>query len=789
MAAKDPKKEVQDLLAQLEKGYKKLKETNPFQNFKDFTENGAKQLNEALDSVNDKVRRLGETLEDVKDEFDKLIEDIRKIDLGVQKQINGYKKLNDLLGDAKNSLKGYGDQSADNLRSINDRLKYELKSKGLLDQQKDVLKKINKEIKERVLEERKVMLNYGMMGNLVEKLNQELPGPLAKFMDLDGAVKKMKEVAEAGGNFKDVIVEGGKAVGRGLVKNFLDAANTINLITSALKFAYESALTLDKQTVDISKNMSLSYEGAEVMRSKMVEIRDISGDMYLSVSNQIEAQNQLNSALGTASVFSKEMVQGQIDMTKKIGLQVEDAEKLSLLFAVNNQSQDEGTLAIAKQVTSLYKQKGIALDLRKTMADVAKVNGQLRIQYGNNTDQIAKAVVLSKSLGMSIEQSNTAAKKLLNFEDSISAELEAELLTGKELNLEEARSLALMGKTAEAQALVMQEVGGINDFMGRTVFEQESLAAAAGMTADEFSNALIQQDNLSKLAPKQREELEKMAQLYRDQGKETEANNLLNQAGDADKLAASMERTSVEQDFAQIVLDIKEAFSELAGGPMKEILVSLKEWMSNGDNIRGLFKSIEVTAGVIVGLVTGRLLGGLVASTVQFVLQKRALEAQRNVMAQLIAAERTKSTIAAAEAVAKVTAAEAATGGLATPAIIGGIAAVLGVVGGLIALSDGAINPNGGLVISKPAGDMLVPVAQGIKGDYAYLSTNGPQQTQDAMVTPAAAGAVSAPSTNNAELVAALQAIASNTAMSAKKEFDFDTFGTTQATKMVGISA
>jgi len=789
MAAKDPKKEVQDLLAQLEKGYKKLKETNPFQNFKDFTENGAKQLNEALDSVNDKVRRLGETLEDVKDEFDKLIEDIRKIDLGVQKQINGYKKLNDLLGDAKNSLKGYGDQSADNLRSINDRLKYELKSKGLLDQQKDVLKKINKEIKERVLEERKVMLNYGMMGNLVEKLNQELPGPLAKFMDLDGAVKKMKEVAEAGGNFKDVIVEGGKAVGRGLVKNFLDAANTINLITSALKFAYESALTLDKQTVDISKNMSLSYEGAEVMRSKMVEIRNISGDMYLSVSNQIEAQNQLNSALGTASVFSKEMVQGQIDMTKKIGLQVEDAEKLSLLFAVNNQSQDEGTLAIAKQVTSLYKQKGIALDLRKTMADVAKVNGQLRIQYGNNTDQIAKAVVLSKSLGMSIEQSNTAAKKLLNFEDSISAELEAELLTGKELNLEEARSLALMGKTAEAQALVMQEVGGINDFMGRTVFEQESLAAAAGMTADEFSNALIQQDNLSKLAPKQREELEKMAQLYRDQGKETEANNLLNQAGDADKLAASMERTSVEQDFAQIVLDIKEAFSELAGGPMKEILVSLKEWMSNGDNIRGLFKSIEVTAGVIAGLVTGRLLGGLVASTVQFVLQKRALEAQRNVMAQLIAAERTKSTIAAAEAVAKVTAAEAATGGLATPAIIGGIAAVLGVVGGLIALSDGAINPNGGLVISKPAGDMLVPVAQGIKGDYAYLSTNGPQQTQDAMVTPAAAGAVSAPSTNNAELVAALQAIASNTAMSAKKEFDFDTFGTTQATKMVGISA
>ena len=781
--AKTPQEERLDLVKRLQQAYDKIDEK-----FNDIGKS-AKELEEELKEVNKRVAEFDESLFGVIKKFNTIVEAIQKIDMSTQRQINWFKKSNDLLKDANSILKGNRDATADQLKSVSDQLKYRFKEKGLLEEHRDILQKINNEVKERERTERKIMHAYGIMGNAVETLSKELPGPLAKLMDLDGAAKKMKEVAEAGGNAFDVIKEGGKSVGKSLAKSFMDPANTVNLIVSALKFAYEAALALDKQTVDISKNMSLSYEGAEAMRGQMAEIRNISGDIYLSVGNQVEAQSQLNNALGTASVFSKEMVQGQIDMTKKMGIEVEEAEKLSLLFATNNQSQDEGTLAIAKQVTGLYKQKGIALDLRKTMADVAKVNGQLRLQYGNSTEQIAKAVVLSKSLGMSIEQSNDAAKKLLNFEDSIAAELEAELLTGKELNLEEARSLALAGKTAEAQALVMQEVGGINDFMGRTVFEQESLAAAAGMTTDEFSDALIQQENLSKLAPKQREELEKMAQALRDQGKETEANNLLNQAGDAERLAASMERTSVEQDFAQIVQDIKEAFSELAGGPMKEILLALKEWMMNGDNIRGLFKSIEVTAGVIAGLVTGRLVGGLVASTLQFVLQKKALEAQRNAMAQLIAAERTKSALAAADAVAKVTAAEASTLGSATPLILGGIAAVLGVVGGLIALQDGAINPNGGLVISKPAGDMLVPVAQGIKGDYAYLSTNGPQQTQDAVVTPAAAGAVMAPTNNNTELVAALQAIASNTAMSARKEFDFDTFGTTQATKMVGISA
>ena len=49
-------------------------------------------------------------------------------------------------------------------------------------------------------------------------------------------------------------------------------------------------------------------------------------------------------------------------------------------------------------------------------------------------------------------------------------------------------------------------------------------------------------------------------------------------------------------------------------------------------------------------------------------------------------------------------------------------------------------------MISKPEGGVLTPIAQGIPGDYAYLTTNGPQQTQDAMVAPANKGAIKPPS-------------------------------------------
>jgi ABC-type transporter Mla subunit MlaD len=151
----DINKEVKSLLKDLDEGYKKLGETNPFQSFKDFTEKGAKQLQDALRGVQDRVSSLGATIDDVVKKFKDLVENIQKIDMSVQKQINWFKKTNDLLGEAKQILKGNRDATADQLRSISDRLKYEFKSKGILDQQKDVLAKINAEVKEREKAEKK----------------------------------------------------------------------------------------------------------------------------------------------------------------------------------------------------------------------------------------------------------------------------------------------------------------------------------------------------------------------------------------------------------------------------------------------------------------------------------------------------------------------------------------------------------------------------------------------------------------------------------------------------------
>ena len=97
--------------------------------------------------------------------------------------------------------------------------------------------------------------------------------------------------------------------------------------------------------------------------------------------------------------------------------------------------------------------KGSA-DFKKTIAEAAKTSGQLAVNFKNNPAEITKAIVQAQILGTTLSQVKDQGRQLLDFESSLQNELEAELLTGKQINLERARAAALMGD----QTTVMKEL-------------------------------------------------------------------------------------------------------------------------------------------------------------------------------------------------------------------------------------------------------------------------------------------------------------------------------------------
>ena len=125
------------------------------------------------------------------------------------------------------------------------------------------------------------------------------------------------------------------------------------------------------------------------------------------------------------------------------------------------------------------------------------------------------------------------AEGMLDFEKSLEAELSAEILTGKELNLERARGLALQGKSVEAAGAMLEEVGSLNEFMNMNPIQQKALADAMHMTTDELSNSLIQQENLRNLGGQLRDQVKERAEALRAEGRVAEANRLMNSIGNA----------------------------------------------------------------------------------------------------------------------------------------------------------------------------------------------------------------------------------------------------------------
>lgn len=95
---------------------------------------------------------------------------------------------------------------------------------------------------------------------------------------------------------------------------------------------------------------------------------------------------------------------------------------------------------------------------------------------------LAEAAVQAAKVGSSLSNVNAFAEKLIDFETSITNEFEAQVLTGKNLNLEKARELALQGKMGELSQELQAQVGGLGDLQSMNVVEKRAISAAIGVS-------------------------------------------------------------------------------------------------------------------------------------------------------------------------------------------------------------------------------------------------------------------------------------------------------------------
>jgi hypothetical protein len=396
-------------------------------------------------------------------------------------------------------------------------------------------------------------------------------------------------------------------------------ALTTKLLVSGFKALFEIGMKADAEIVSLSKSMAISTDQATEMRNRFKEIQDSGGSIYETTTNLVGAQLELAAAFGATAGFTNEQLKDQILLTKQMGFSVEEAQGLQQLAAANGMSAKDVTNSVIKQTSALAKQTGIQLDNKKVIGEVAKVSGQLRLQYQNNPALIAQAVVQTQKLGISLETAAKSSKSLLDFESSISNELSAELLTGKDLNLEKARLLALNGNIAEASAEILKQVGGTAEFSKMNRIQQEAIAAATGLSREELAASLVEREALDKLGVKDAATAKaKFDLLVKEKGYAAAVAEM----GD-DQYANQLKQQSIQERMNQSVEKMKELFISVAEPILKIVspLVDLVTTVLPAINflIYPITSAFQVLSGLINGSFEGLtktqvVLGGIVTT-------------------------------------------------------------------------------------------------------------------------------------------------------------------------------
>jgi hypothetical protein len=468
-------------------------------------------------------------------------------------------------------------QSIEQIKSEKNRLnnlKEELRTKEELSEAEDALLKnleseydvtedLLKQAKERLNTEKSIEKTLGVTGGLFKGITKSLEKIGIESEHFEKINEDLREAAKSGNGFK-VLGAGIKSVGSSIKSAFSDPLVQVATIGKLLQGVVEYANHFDNETIKIQRDLGLAKNAAAEMNMELEHAAQHIGRTH---KDTVQANADLNEFLGTSVMLSEKQLADQVALTKNAGLEADVREGIYKFSQLTGKSQEQIFDSIGKQ------NKGV-LNNKKVLSEVAKTSGQLAAQYKNNPDLIGKAVIQAQKLGMTLEQTKKISQGLLNFEDSISAELEAELLTGQDLNLERARGLALQGDTAGAAEELMKNLGpnGLSKFQNMNVIQQEAYAKALGMSADELSDSLVRQKQINEVEAANGKGLSKRIKELKDSGQSEKAAELEKLVLKGKSVSLAEQELSNSEKQAEAAEQLKQSFNAFMVGPVTKAM-------------------------------------------------------------------------------------------------------------------------------------------------------------------------------------------------------------------------
>lgn len=354
-----------------------------------------------------------------------------------------------------------------------------------LENEKELLKILDKEYASRLKIEDKLGLTGIALDNLGRIGIRALGGigvNLGALQgDFDQITNDVEELAGKKGSTKFQIF--GKAIagtGKIFKKVITDPAAVTLVSFDKLKDAF---FEVEASSVNFQR-----LTGQTEIAAASVNTRLATTAQYLETAAALTEELGFNAN----NAFSPDTLAAAAEIQNQLGLSADEAGRLAVLTNVTGRNFDDIKESIVNSVSSFNKVNKTAISQGVVLRDVANASEDILASFNGQTEALTEAAAAARRLGLDLFDLNSIAGSLLDFESSIQNELEAQLLTGRELNLNKARELALNNDLAGVGEELFKNSSSLVEFSNMNRIAQEAQAKALGLSRQELAKIALQ---------------------------------------------------------------------------------------------------------------------------------------------------------------------------------------------------------------------------------------------------------------------------------------------------------
>ena len=420
-----------------------------------------------------------------------------------------------------------------------------------------------------------------MKENITKNLGNSMMNITAGFQQ--GGVAGFKAMGLAAKQFGMALLAGPQVVIFGILA-------AVGLIIAAFAGVDKEVSEVQKSLGGNKKEARETLDTAKKMSAEMKITGLNAGELAKSMAQVSESMGGLDVAsiskgTGEASEKMKRLVKDTAILGEKFGLSADEIDNMRTLSTITGKSIGQLTNDTVKMGKGLMTDKAAM----KTLAAVPK---EVAVAFKGGTDSLIKASQKAKLLGTDLKRVQEIGDGLLDIESSLAKEMEARVLTGKNLNLDKAREYALSGEIGKLQDTLLEEAGSLSEFTEMNRIQQKAMADAMGMSVEEMTSMLSKAQELKDVGLSSEMLEQKHLQNAKGLREEAEKMRKSGKAAAADKLEA-LAADKDSATFADKLADVMKKIQQSAEKLITPLVDMVHAMFEGGDAAGSLFSIFD----------------------------------------------------------------------------------------------------------------------------------------------------------------------------------------------------